>query len=251
MPAAMLETKHLTIRVGERDLVAGLDLALRPGECWALLGPNGSGKTSLILALAGLRAAAAGELLLEERPLAQHRRAGLARRIGVLLQDDTPDFWGSALEYVRLGRFPHAAAAFARDAAGEALARDWLGRLDLAEHADQPYLTLSGGERQRARIAQLLVQDPAVLLLDEPLSHLDLRHQVQVMEILAAGAREGRTVLMALHQPSLAARYCDHAVLLYDAGRSSAGSCTDMLTQARLEALYRCRLEAAGLSIPI
>jgi len=100
------------------------------------------------------------------------------------------------------------------------------------------------------RIAQLLVQDPEVLLLDEPLSHLDLRHQVQVMEILSAAASAGKAVMMALHQPSLAARYCGHAVLLYDAGRSSAGSCGDMLTQPRLEALYRCRLEAAGLSIP-
>jgi iron complex transport system ATP-binding protein len=177
------------------------------------------------------------------RPLSSYRRVELARRIGILLQDDTPDFWGSALEYACLGRY-------ARDDTGEALARDWLSRLDLGERAGQPYLTLSGGERQRVRIAQLLVQDPEVLLLDEPLSHLDLRHQVQVMEILSAAASAGKAVMMALHQPSLAARYCGHAVLLYDAGRSSAGSCGDMLTQPRLEALYRCRLEAAGLSIP-
>jgi len=246
----MLAARDIGIRLGGRTLVAGLDLELAPGECWALLGPNGAGKSSLVLALAGLRAPQAGDVAVDGRPLSRWRRAELARRVGVLLQDDTPDFWGSALEYARLGRFPHAAAAFARDAAGETLARDWLARLDLTAHADQPYLTLSGGERQRVRIAQLLVQDPAVLLLDEPLSHLDLRHQVQVMEILAASARAGKAVLMALHQPSLAARYCDHAVLLYDAGRSSAGPCNDMLTQASLEALYRCRLEAAGLSIP-
>jgi iron complex transport system ATP-binding protein len=246
----MISTEKLTIRAGGRALVADLDLALAPGECWALLGRNGAGKSSLILALAALRAPAAGAIELDGRPLSAHRRGELARRIGVLLQDDTPDFWGSALEYARLGRYPHGGAAWARDDAGEATTRDWLARLDLAPHADQPYLTLSGGERQRVRIAQLLVQDPAVLLLDEPLSHLDLRHQVQIMEILAARARAGNTVLMALHQPSLAARYCDHAVLLYDAGRSSAGSCGDMLTQSRLEALYQCRLEAAGLSIP-
>jgi iron complex transport system ATP-binding protein len=246
----MLDARGLTIRAGERDLVSGLDLALGRGECWALLGRNGAGKSSLMLALAGLRAPAAGAVTLESRPVSGYRRTELARLVGILLQDDTPDFWGSALEYARLGRFPREAAPFARDAAGEASARAWLERLDLADRAAQPYLTLSGGERQRVRIAQLLVQDPDVLLLDEPLSHLDLRHQVQVMEILTGCARSGKAVLMALHQPSLAARYCDHAVLLYDAGRSSAGSCGDMLTQPRLEALYQCRLEAAGLSIP-
>jgi iron complex transport system ATP-binding protein len=247
----MLTARGITLRVGDRDLVTGLDLALAPGQCWALLGRNGAGKSSLMLALAGLRAPAAGTVTAEGRPLSLYRRAELARRVGILLQDDTPDFWGSALEYARLGRYPHAGVPYASDPAGDAVAREWLARLDLEGHAHQSYLTLSGGERQRVRIAQLLVQDPAVLLLDEPLSHLDLRHQVQVMDILAAAAREGKTVVMALHQPSLAARYCDHAVLLYDAGRSSAGSCADMLTQARLEALYQCRLEAAGLSIPI
>jgi iron complex transport system ATP-binding protein len=246
----MLEARDVTLRAGDRELVAGLDLALEPGQCWALLGPNGAGKTSLILALAGLRPPGAGAVTLAGKPLPAWRRAELARRIGILLQDDTPEFWGSALEYVALGRYPHAGAPWDRDADGDTGALGWLARLELAGHAGQAYATLSGGERQRARIAQLLVQDPELLLLDEPLSHLDLRHQVQVMEILAGRARAGKTVLMALHQPSLAAQYCDHAVLLYDAGRSSAGTCADMLTRPRLEALYRCRLESAGLFIP-
>jgi iron complex transport system ATP-binding protein len=246
----MLEARDVSVCAGERELVSGLALALEPGQCWALLGPNGAGKSSLILALAGLRAPAAGAVLLDGRPLPRWGRAELARRAGILLQDDTSDFWGSTLEYVRLGRYPHAGASWGTGADGDAGARGWLERLELGPRAEQAYATLSGGERQRARVAQLLVQDPALLLLDEPLSHLDLRHQVQVMEILRARAGDGGTVLMALHQPSLAARYCDHAVLLYDAGRSSAGTCADMLTRSRLEALYRCPLESAGLSIP-
>ena len=246
----MLGARAIGIRVGGRTLVEGLDLEVRPGETWALLGPNGAGKSSLVLALAGLRPLQHGDVALEGRPLAAWPRSELARRIGILLQDDTSEFWGSALEYVRLGRYPHSGAPWGRDAEGDARARGWLERLDLAGHAAQDYATLSGGERQRARIAQLLVQDPALLLLDEPLGHLDLRHQVQVMELLAERARSGKAVLMALHQPSLAARYCDHAVLLYDAGRSSAGPCADMLTRSRLETLYRCRLESAGLTIP-
>jgi len=242
----MLRASALKLNVGGRELVRSLDLSLAPGECWALLGPNGAGKSSLILALAGLRAPQAGAITLDGAPLAAHRRDALARRIGVLLQDETGDFWGSALDYVLLGRYPHSKSAWARDDEGAARAGQWLARLDLGGRLEQPYRTLSGGERQRARIAQLLVQDPDVLLLDEPLNHLDLRHQAQVMQALAARAAGGKTVLMALHEPGLAARHCDSAVLLYDAGHVSLGRSGDMLTQANLETLYQCRLEATG-----
>jgi iron complex transport system ATP-binding protein len=92
----------------------------------------------------------------------------------------------------------------------------------------------------------VLLQDSGIMLLDEPLQHLDLRHQAIVMGTLAARAAEGKTVLAALHEPGHAARHCAFAVLLYDAGRASLGRSSDMLTQANLEALYQCRLEAAG-----
>ena len=119
-------------------------------------------------------------------------------------------------------------------------------RVDLADRAAQDYRTLSGGERQRARIAQVLLQDADILLLDEPLQHLDLRHQAQAMRTFSRCASGGKTVLAALHEPGHAARYCGFAVLLYDAGRASPGRSSEMLTQANLEALYQCPLEAAG-----
>ena len=242
----MLQARNLTLRIGGRELVRSLELALAPGECWALLGRNGAGKTSLILALTGLRAANAGSVDLGGRPLASLPRREAARRIGVLLQDEDADFWGSVTDYVMLGRHARTRGAWGRDEEGAALARRWLGELDLAGHAAQAYRTLSGGERQRARIAQLLLQDPDILLLDEPLQHLDLRYQALVMRTLAARAAAGKTVLAALHEPGHAARHCTFSVLLYDAGRASLGHSSDMLTQANLEALYQCRLEAAG-----
>lgn len=242
----MLQARDLTLRVGGRELVRSLELALAPGECWALLGRNGAGKTSLILALTGLRAAHSGSIDLGGRPLASVPRREAARRIGVLLQDEDADFWGSVTDYVMLGRHARTRSAWGRDEEGAAIARRWLGELDLAGRAAQAYRTLSGGERQRARIAQLFLQDPDILLLDEPLQHLDLRYQALVMRTLAARAAAGKTVLAALHEPGHAARYCGFCVLLYDAGRASLGRSSDMLTQANLEALYQCRLEAAG-----
>ena len=242
----MLQATGLGLRIGGRDLVRDLDIALQPGQCWALLGRNGAGKSSLVLALAGLRTAQAGTVALEGRPLAAHRRGELARRIGVLLQDEQTDFWGSVFDYVMLGRFPHSGGTWSRDKEGAARARRWLAELDLADRSTQAYRTLSGGERQRARVAQILLQDPDILLLDEPLQHLDLRYQALVMRALSACAATGKTVLSALHEPGLAARHCGFCVLLYDAGRTSLGRSSDMLTQANLEALYQCRLEADG-----
>jgi len=242
----MLQARGLDLRIAGRELVRALELSLAPGECWALLGRNGVGKTSLLLALAGLRPAQAGSVELDGRPLATHPRTELARRMAVLLQDEASDFWGSTLDYVLLGRYPRSRSAWHRDAEGIGSARRLLAQFDLAAHGDQPYRSLSGGERQRARIAQALLQDADILLLDEPLQHLDLRHQAQVMDSLSQSAANGKTVLAALHEPSHAARYCGFSLLLYDAGRASLGRTGDMLTQANLEALYQCRLEAAG-----
>jgi iron complex transport system ATP-binding protein len=247
----MLEAAGLGLSAGGRQLVRALDLSLPPGEFWGLLGRNGAGKTSLILALAGLRAPQSGEVALDGVPLAAVPRRELARRIAVLLQDEDSDFWGSVLDYVMLGRYPRSRSVptmrvWGRDEEGLRGARRRLAELDLADRETQAYRTLSGGERQRARIAQLLLQDADILLLDEPLQHLDLRHQAVVMRALAACAADGKAVLTALHEPGHAARHCAFSVLLYDAGRVSLGRSSDMLTQANLEALYQCALEAAG-----
>jgi len=249
----MLEARGLALAAGGRELVRGLDISLAPGQCWSLLGRNGAGKTSLILALAGLRPPQSGSIALGGVPLGTIRRVELARRVAVLLQDEESDFWGSVLDYVMLGRFAVSRSAasmkaWGRDEEGRERARGLLAELDLAEREDQAYRTLSGGERQRARIAQVLVQDAEVLLLDEPLQHLDLRHQAQAMRAFAARAAQGKAVLAALHEPGHAARHCGFSVLLYDAGRASLGRSSDMLTHANLEALYRCRLEPGAWS---
>ena len=242
----MLRAEGLKLSIGGRELISALELSLAPGQCWALLGRNGAGKTSLILALAGLRSPQLGTIALDGIPLGAHRRGDLARRVAVLPQDEDTGFWGSVLDYVMLGRYPHSKSAWGRDAEGAALAQATLAELDLADHSAQAYRTLSGGERQRSRIAQVLVQDAEILLLDEPLQHLDLRHQAQVMRLLSACAADGKTVLAALHEPGHAARHCGFSVLLYDAGRASLGRSSEMLTQANLEALYQCRLDEAG-----
>jgi len=238
-----LGAKGLTLAVPGRTLVASLDLDVAPGQVWAVLGPNGSGKSSLLMTLAGLRRPAAGAIALEGRPLAAFSRRSLAAHVGILLQEAPEPFWGSTAEFVALGAFARQGFALRSDAQSAELTRDALERLDLAGHASQPYRTLSGGERQRARLAQLIVQAPKTYLLDEPLNHLDLRHQLAVMSEVRALADGGASVVMALHEPWLAARYCDRALLLYDAPRFLAGPARELLTREPLEALYGCSLE--------
>lgn len=240
----MLAARNLGLAVPGRTLVQGLDLAIGAGECWAILGPNGAGKTSVLLALAGLRAPESGEVTLDGAPICARPRREVARRVGLLLQDEPEEFWGTVLDYVLLGRLPYEPALFGPDPAGANAAQVALARMDLAGRAAQPFRTLSGGERQRARLAQLAVQDPAVWLLDEPLSHLDLRHQLEVMRQLAQLAAGGRAVAVTLHDPLWAARHCDRALLLYDSARFVHGAAADVLTRSNLEALYGCPLES-------
>lgn len=246
--APLLEARDLSIGVGRgataRMLVERLDLRLEPGARCALLGQNGSGKSSLLLALAGLRVPRGGAIRLEGRLLAEVPRRERARRLGVLLQDGDPEFWGSTLEFVLLGRYPHSGGALANDAAELARAQALIDELDLDAHAEQAYRTLSGGERQRARLAQLFLQDPAVLLLDEPLAHLDLKHQQIAMAALARRAAQGAAIIMALHEPQWAARHCDSVVLMYDFRHVEQGSVATLLTRANLERLYDCELDA-------
>lgn len=234
----MLSARNLRLRVPGRTLVEGLDLDALAASCCAVLGRNGSGKSSLLLALAGLSRPDAGEV----------RYAGRALRRGhdvaLLLQDEAESFWGSTLDYVALGRLAQVKPLGGIGEEARELARAALRDMDLADHAEQAYRSLSGGERQRARIAQTLVQDAPVLLLDEPLTHLDLGHQLLVMERLAALARAGRAVVLSLHEPMWAASYCDNALLLYDAGRFRHGATPEVLTLENLEALYGCRLES-------
>lgn len=243
----MLRAENLTLSVPGKTLCRDLSLTLRPGECWAILGCNGSGKTTLLHVLSGLAAPAVGRVMLDGTLLADIPRFELARRCGVLLQDEAAGYWGTVADYVLLGRFPHSSGA--ADEEDQQLAREALQRVHMAACATRRLATLSGGERQRVRIAQLLAQAPRLYCLDEPLQHLDLRHQAQTMELFRDLARSAnraayRAVVMVLHEPWWAARYCSHALLLFDDGTAMAGEASAVLTRDNLEKLYGCPLIA-------
>lgn len=242
-----LAAQGLALGFRERVLRRGVELELRPGQCWAVLGNNGSGKTTLLHALAGLHPVLSGRVVLDGADLAQVPHAVRARQVGLLLQEEATAFWGTLLDYVLLGRYPHRRWLFGADAQAEALARGALERMDLHGLERRMLSTLSGGERQRARLALILTQAPDVYLLDEPLQHLDLRHQIETLTLLQALARSrDKAVLMVLHDPVYARRFCDRALLLFDDGSARAGAAGDLLRREVLERLYGCPVEGIG-----
>ncbi|MBC8007747.1 MAG: ABC transporter ATP-binding protein [Prolixibacteraceae bacterium] len=235
----MLRTKGLRLAYPGRILVEGLSIEFQPGELWAVLGRNGSGKSTLLHALGALRQPEAGDVQLQDAMIGTLPRRALARRIGVLLQEESREFWGSVRDYVLLGRYPHARSAFGWSEQDERIADSEIEALHLGEFGNRAFASLSGGERQRARAAALFAQQPAVYLLDEPLQHLDLPHQVAVLERLSGEARNrGAIVVMVMHDLLFAARYCNRFLLLFGDGRFSVGTADEAMTAEHLGELY-------------
>lgn len=235
---ASLAARSLGIRAGTRELVTELSVEFRPGELTAILGRNGCGKTLTLHALAGLRLPQQGVVRLDGAPIQQLRRQAIARRLGVLLQDIEAGFSTTALESVLLGRHPHLKPWQWESAEDERLARESLARVQMADLAARSTENLSGGERRRVAIAALLAQSPGIYLLDEPTNHLDPQHQIAVLQLFREQAHAGCTVIATLHDPTLAARFADRAILLFGDGRWVEGPASETLTSASLSELY-------------
>ena len=193
----ILQAQNLTVAIGGKVICRDLNMAINVGECWAVLGQNGVGKTTLLRTLVGLHAPQAGVVSCNGTALQAYARRDLARHLAVLMQNDAGEFWGSVLEYVLLGRFPYRSTLFGYSVQDQAVALQAIVSMDLAHLAQRPLNALSGGERQRAEIAQVLAQQAQCYLLDEPLQHLDVRHQAQTMQLFAQLRQQRSTLLMA------------------------------------------------------
>ncbi len=245
-----LSTENLTLSVTDRVLVNKLTLQFNSGECWAVIGPNGSGKTTLLHALAGLRRAEKGCVSLNGDELKKHAARDRAKKIGVLLQEENSAFHGTVTEYVELGLFSQGTWLSGLSSA-DLQAHAAMKRMDIGCLANRPWSTLSGGERQRTRLAQLLAQAPDIFLLDEPLLHLDLRHQLAVLECFQALARfQRKTVVMVLHDALWASQFCDHTLMLYDDGICRFGPVASLINKDNLARLYGCSMDRFDFHLP-
>ena len=216
----------------------GLSIEAQGGEFIAVLGRNGVGKTLTLHTLAGIRAPAAGGVFLEGRELAAWSGRERAQRLALLPQLIEDPFPATVLETALIGRHPHLPFWQWEDAADFACARAALAAVGLESLAARAVDSLSGGERRRLDIATLLAQDAAVCLLDEPTNHLDPRHRNEMLALFRARADAGGLVVAALHDPTLAARSADKALLLFGDGRWRFGEAASILSGANLSELY-------------
>ncbi|AIN60371.1 MULTISPECIES: heme ABC transporter ATP-binding protein [Pseudomonas] len=235
----MLDVQGLSLKRGGSQVLHDINLTLRPGQVLGVLGPNGAGKSSLLGVLCGELAPTAGRVHLEGLGLDDWPGQERARRLAVLPQASSLGFAFSVAEVVGLGRLPHASGR-QRD---REIVEAALAAADAQHLVERSYLALSGGERQRVHLARVLAQlwpgEPGTtLLLDEPTSALDPLHQHTTLQAVRSFADRGASVLVILHDLNLAARYCDH-ILLLEQGRGHAlGTPQQVLTPTALRAVF-------------
>lgn len=236
--SAVLQADSLKLAVRERTLVASLDLRIEPGQVICVLGPNGAGKSTLLRTLAGLRAPDGGHVRLDGRDVGAYAPMELARRRGFLPQAIVDAFSLSVMEAVAAARHPRL-PFWAWGDEDESPTRRALATFELDELVERDVTTLSGGERQRVNIAALFNQDVEVMLLDEPLSSLDLHHQIKTLhELMRAAMHEGRSVIYTVHDINLAAQHATHAILLDGRGHALAGPVDEVITSEHLSAAF-------------
>lgn len=244
---ALLQTRKLTVSIAGKSVCRDFDLSLAPGSVLGVLGPNGAGKTTLLKTLAGLHEPDGGEILLEDAAVAVLPRKRVAQKLGLLLQQHDDPFPATVLETALIGRHPHMDFWRWESHRDVAIARRALKQVHLDGLEQRPQHQLSGGEQRRLAIATILVQNPCVFLLDEPVDQLDLHHQMALLKHFHAKAKhDDRVVVMSLHDVNQAARFCDTLLLLFGNGETAYGPVATLLNEKILSRLYGTPVKAAA-----
>lgn len=223
---------------GRRRVIDNVSLDAAAGEAVGIIGPNGSGKSTLLRLLSGVIDPATGRVDVRGRPIGAYTRAELARIVAVVPQETAIELPFSVTEVVLMGRAPHLGRFAFENPRDLAIARSAMARTGVLDLADRSILELSGGERQRVVLARALAQEAPILLLDEPAAFLDIRHEVEIYDLLRNLQSEGTTVVTVLHDLNLAALYCDRVILLDDGRIAAAGPPADVITYANITRVY-------------
>jgi iron complex transport system ATP-binding protein len=233
-----LEARNLRFSYGENAVVDDVSFCVAAGEMLGILGPNGSGKSTLLRLLSGVLAPASGAVYVHGQPLANYSHRQLGQTIAVVPQDTVIEFPFSVTEVVLMGRSPHLGGfAFEGDRDVE-VAHQAMQRTGVLDLAHRSIHELSGGERQRVVLARALTQEARIMLLDEPGAFLDIRHTVEIYDLLQDLQREGRSIITVLHDLNLAALYCDRVALLKAGRLFRLGRPEEVITYAALTAVY-------------
>lgn len=239
METEILRAEEIWAGYGDRVVLKGVNLSLARGEFVGLLGPNGSGKSTLLRVLSGVLKPSRGQIWLDGHPLSHFRAKDVAKRLAFVPQREEVAFGFTAWEVVLLGRAPYIGWWGKERSEDVRATQRAMERTDSLAVAERVYTTLSGGERQRVVLARGLAQETPLLLLDEPLTHLDVAHQVSTLSLLRQLNREEElTVLSALHDINLASEFCDRLVVLRQGQVAAEGSPSEVITPALLARVF-------------
>lgn len=235
---ANLTTENLSIAIGARQLVTHLTWQVQAGECWCVIGCNGAGKTTLLRSVAGLVGVShvkSGKILINDQELHAWPLIELATKRAYLAQTHHDVFSYRVIETVLAARHPYSDGRYWDCEEDLTFAYAALAKLDVADLAERDIRSLSGGERQRVAIAALLAQDAQLMLLDEPINALDLKHQVSAMRLFSdCCASKNKSIVMVSHDLNLVQRIATHALLLMGDGKWQAGLVSEVLTPTAL-----------------
>ncbi|WP_223068978.1 ABC transporter ATP-binding protein [Paenibacillus caui] len=222
----MIELQKVSKSFGSTPVLHQVSWTVQKGEFWGIIGPNGSGKSTLLHLISGSEKPGSGEIALAGKPASVYSRTELTRMLAVLQQDGLPPVSFPVREVIEMGRFPFL-DWLGRDTSehADALIDNIMKQLELTELAAKPLDELSGGQRQRAALGKVMAQEPAIVLLDEPTTFLDIRYQIQFMELVSAWQRDsGLTVVAVIHDLNLAALFCDKLLVLKEGHITATGT---------------------------
>jgi iron complex transport system ATP-binding protein len=246
---ARVAVEELSVHLGEAEILHEVSLAVGSGEFLTVIGPNGAGKSTLLRCLDGILAPSSGRVLIDGRRVDEYGRRELARTVSYVPQPDAGPMDYIVRSFVEMGRYPHVNAWAALTEADAKAANDAMVLTGVAELADRSMSSLSGGERQRASIAAALAQGGSILLLDEPTSFLDYRHQVQILDLLDRLHDEsGLTIIAVTHDLNSTVASSDAVIALKDGRVAATGNPAELLDAEILAAIYDAefRLIAGG-----
>jgi iron complex transport system ATP-binding protein len=244
-----LSVTGLTVKIADATLVDAASFDAPVGAVTALLGPNGAGKSSLLRALVGVQRITDGTVTFDDTNLLAMRRRDRARQVAFLEQEASTELPLTGHAVAALGRTPHEHLLGGRDPSADDVVTQSLQDAGALGFAERELPSLSGGERQRVLLARALAQEPKLLLLDEPMNHLDIAAQLEVLALLARLAASGVTVVAAMHDLALAAAHADHVVVLSHGKVVATGPTAETLTPTLIQDVYGVR--AAWIANPL
>jgi len=241
MTENLIETRGITYSVAEKRIIDRISISVKRGEFVGLVGPNGAGKTTLLRLLIGVLPPTGGEILLEDRRLQEFRLRERARRVAYLSQETTTVFPYPVLDILLMGRYPFL-GRFRRESESDLeKARRALAYVGLRGFEERYFNELSGGERQLVLFAKILVQETELLLLDEPTSNLDIKHQDQFFSMAFELTREKKAVVAAVHNLNIASQYCSRLILLHRGRVATEGKPEEVLRSDWLDPVYETK----------